>query len=292
MNVKIVMDAKELKKLISAISVITDETPIMFDQDGLRIETLDPSHVSMISAKIPERNMAEYSNDVFNCFAIDVRDLVKFCKNIKDGVAVITATADDEPDEWHNKWGNTCYKCFEKTLTNEIIENDVHYISCTNCGNKYQLEQKKHYDNIKMVVAVENGSRTEIVIEGYDYQYDYVKYPDLKQTGRVVMPKKELLSTLTNFSGYGDHATFSVDNGMFDISNDTGVRTIYSDADPIIDYVSGTAKSSFNLQYLKDFVKGVSSKNIELNLTEDAPISIRDTDIDLEYILAPRIERG
>lgn len=289
MFVKIVMDAKELKKFITAISVITEETPIMFDQDGLRIETLDPSHVSMLSAKIPKERMAEYLNDGYNCFSIDIRDLAKFCKNIKDGVAVITATADNKPDEWYNKWGNTCYKCFEKTLPNEIIEGGVHYISCTNCGNRYQLEQKKHYDNIKMVVAVENGSRTEITIKGEDYQYDRLKYPELKLTGRVVMPKKELSATLTNFSGYGDHANFIIDNGFFNITNDNGVRTIYSDADPIIDNVSGSANSSFNLQYFKDFVKGVSSKDVELNIGDDCPISIKDADLDIEYILAPRV---
>lgn len=290
MFVKIVMDAKTLKKFITAISAITEETPIMFDQDGLKIETLDPSHVSMISAKIPKMQMAEYQNDGFNCFAIEITDLAKFCKNIKGGVATITATADNKPDDWFNKWSTTCYKCFEKTLTNEIIENGVHYISCTNCGNKYQLEQKKHYANIKMVVSIENGSRTEISIEGHDYQYDYVKYPDLKQTGRVVMSKKELLSTVTNFNNYDDHATFIVSNGNFDISNAQNIRSIYSDADPLVNCISGSAKSGFNLSYFKDFLKGISSKDVELNLTEDAPISIKDTDLDIEYILAPRVE--
>jgi len=283
------MDAKELKKLISAVSVITEETPIIFDQDGLRIETLDPSHVSMLSAKIPKERMAEYINDGYNCFAIDIRDLTKFCKNIKDGVAVITATADDKPDEWYNKYGNTCYRCFEKTLPNEIIDGGVHYISCAKCGNKHQLEQKKHYDNIKMVVAVENGSRTEITIKGEDYQYDRLKHPELKLTGRVLMPKKELASTLTNFMGYGDHATFIISENMLFIQNDTEVKTIYSDADPIIDHISGSANSSFNLSYLKDFVKGVSSKDVELNIGDDCPISIKDAELDIEFILAPRV---
>ena len=291
MFVKVVMDAKELKKFISAISVIVEETPIMFDQDGLRIETLDPSHVSMISAKIPKGCMREYSNDGFNCFAIDIRDLAKFCKNVKGGVATITATADNKPDDWYNKWSNSCYKCFEKTLTNEIIENGVHYISCTNCGNKYQLEQKKHYDNIKMVVSVENGSRTEITIEGHDYIYPYVKYPELKPTGFVTIEKRELQSAIKNFKAYADHVKFTLKDSVLIMDNENGVKSIYAGDDEVVSYIDGNGVSSFNLTYLYDFVKGISSKYVKLEITEDAPISIKDAELDIEYILAPRIQR-
>lgn len=295
MFVKIVMDAKELKKFITAISAITEETPIMFDQDGLRIETLDPSHVSMISAKIPKMQMAEYQNDGFNCFVIEITDLAKFCKNLKGGVATITATADNKEDNWVTRY-TTCYNATESDLCGNkefdlIVENGVKYQECTKCKKRYPLELFKSYDNIKLVVSIENGSRTEISIEGHDYQYDYVKYPYLKQTGRVVMSKKELLSTVTNFNNYDDHATFIVSNGNFDISNAQNIRSIYSDADPLVNCISGSAKSGFNLSYFKDFLKGVSSKDVELNLTEDAPISIKDTDLDIEYILAPRITR-
>ncbi len=142
-----------------------------------------------------------------------------------------------------------------------------------------------------MVVAVENGSRTEITLKGTDYVESCVKRPDLKHTGRVLMPKKELTSTLTNFMGYGDHATFIISENMLFIQNDAEVKTIYSDADPIIDHISGSANSSFNLAYLKDFVKGVSSKDVELNIGDDCPISIKDAELDIEFILAPRVTK-
>jgi len=296
MFVKVVMDAKELKKFISAISVIVEETPIMFDQDGLRIETLDPSHVSMISAKIPKGCMREYSNDGFNCFAIDIRDLAKFAKNVKGGVAVITATADDKPDNWVTRYTS----CFNATVGdwcgnkefNYIEENGVKLQECTKCKKRYPLDLFKSYDNIKMVVSVENGSRTEITIEGHDYIYPYVKYPDLKPTGFVTIEKKELQSTIKNFKDYAEHVKFELKDSVLIIDNENGVKSIYAGDDEVVSYIDGNGVSSFNLNYLYDFVRGISSKYVKLEITEDAPISIRDAELDIEYILAPRVERN
>lgn len=295
MFVKIVMDAKELKKFITAISAITEETPIMFDQDGLRIETLDPSHVSMVSAKIPKMQMAEYQNDGFNCFAIDITDLAKFCKNIKGGVATITATADDKEDNWVTRY-TTCYNATESDLCGNkefdlIVENGVKYQECTKCKKRYPLELFKSYDNIKMVVSIENGSRTEITIEGHDYVESYVKYPELKPTGFVTIEKKELQSTLKNFKDYADHVKFNLKDSVLIIDNDNGIKSMYAGDDEVVHYIDGNGVSSFNLHYLYDFVRGISSKYVKLQITEDAPISIKDTDLDIEYILAPRITR-
>jgi DNA polymerase III sliding clamp (beta) subunit (PCNA family) len=299
MNVKVVMDAKELKKFINAISVIVEETPIMFDQDGLRIETLDPIHVSMISAKIPKGCMQEYSNDGFNCFALDIRDLAKFCKNIKGGVATITATADNKPDNWATKY-KSCFNFneTEKHLCgneefNFIGENGVKYQECTKCKKRYPLELFKCYDNIKLVLSVENGSRTEITVEGYDYKENYVKYPELKRTGFVTIDKRELQSAIKNFMGYGDYVKFNLKDSTLIMENDKNVRNIYCGDDvEVISYIDGNGVSSFYLNYLKDLVKGISSKYVKLELTDDAPISIKDAELDVEYILAPRVERN
>jgi len=297
MFVKVVMDAKELKKFISAISVIVEETPIMFDQDGLRIETLDPSHVSMISAKIPKGCMREYSNDGFNCFAIDIRDLAKFCKNVKGGVATITATADNKPDNWVTKY-KSCFNFneTEKHLCgneefNYIEENGVKFQECTKCKKRYPLDLFKTYDNIKMVVSVENGSRTEITIEGHDYTESYLKYPDLKPTGFVTIEKKELQSTIKNFKDYAEHVKFELKDSVLIMDNENGVKSIYAGDDEVVSYINGNGVSSFNLTYLYDFVRGISSKYVKLQITEDAPISIKDAELDIEYILAPRIQR-
>jgi len=81
-----VADAKLLKDMITAISILVDEATFKVDPEGLKLRAMDPSRVAMVDFEWPKTVFDEYS----------CAELTKMCINISELLKLLRRTAKDE----------------------------------------------------------------------------------------------------------------------------------------------------------------------------------------------------
>ncbi len=81
-----VADAKLLRDMITAISILVDEATFKVDPEGLKLRAMDPSRVAMVDFEWPKTVFNEYS----------CTELTKMCINISELLKLLRRTAKDE----------------------------------------------------------------------------------------------------------------------------------------------------------------------------------------------------
>lgn len=79
-------DAKLLRDMITAISILVDEATFKIDPEGLKLRAMDPSRVAMVDFEWPKTVFNEYS----------CTELTKMCINISEMLKLLRRTAKDE----------------------------------------------------------------------------------------------------------------------------------------------------------------------------------------------------
>ena len=55
-----IMDARLWKNLLSSISILVDEANFTADSSGLKLRSMDPSHVAMVDFELPSSTFKDY----------------------------------------------------------------------------------------------------------------------------------------------------------------------------------------------------------------------------------------
>jgi len=75
-----VSDAKLLKDMTTAISILVDEATFKIDTDGLKLRAMDPSRVAMIDFSWPKTIFEEYTCTELTKICINISELLKLLK--------------------------------------------------------------------------------------------------------------------------------------------------------------------------------------------------------------------
>ena len=82
-------DAKMLKDMMGAISILVDEATFDLTADGIKLRAMDPSRVAMVDFEWPKTVFDEYS----------CSDNAKMCINISELLKLLRRTGKDESVE-------------------------------------------------------------------------------------------------------------------------------------------------------------------------------------------------
>ena len=75
-----VADSKQLRDMITAISILVDEATFKLDPDGMKLRAMDPSRVAMIDFEWPKTIFEEYQADTPAKMRINITELLKLIK--------------------------------------------------------------------------------------------------------------------------------------------------------------------------------------------------------------------
>src|SRR5512139_2043569 len=75
-----VSDAKLLRDMATAISILVDEATFKIDPDGLKLRAMDPSRVAMIDFEWPKTIFEEYECTEPSKMCINITELLKLLK--------------------------------------------------------------------------------------------------------------------------------------------------------------------------------------------------------------------
>jgi proliferating cell nuclear antigen len=75
-----VSDAKLLRDMATAISILVDEATFKIDSDGLKLRAMDPSRVAMIDFEWPKSIFQEYVCTEPTKICLNISELLKLLK--------------------------------------------------------------------------------------------------------------------------------------------------------------------------------------------------------------------
>ncbi|MFO7966744.1 MAG: DNA polymerase sliding clamp [Archaeoglobaceae archaeon] len=125
------------------------------------------------------------------------------------------------------------------------------------------------------------------------------KVPNLDLASKIVMDAGDFKKSISTSDKISDRVIFRSDENGFYIEAEGDVDRItstYSEAE-LIEFNKAEAKSMYSIEYLKEFIKAVSSGDtLTLHLGNNYPVrlvfGLAGGKVEVEYILAPRIEEA
>jgi proliferating cell nuclear antigen len=157
-----------------------------------------------------------------------------------------------------------------------------------------ELDEEKN----KLNVIFENTGKRKFSLALLDLSASSVKVPDIEYPNVIMIKGDAFKEALKDADLFSDYVILKVDEEKFvvhakgDLNENEAI--FERDSSAIISLeVKEEAKSAFNLDYLKDMVKGVSSGDIiKIYLGNDMPVKIEYSlaGVNLTFLLAPRIE--
>jgi len=78
-------DARQWKNLVTAISTLIDEASFSFDDKGVRLRAMDPSHVAMVDFEWPKAVFDEYACDEPTKLCVNIGEMLKLLRRVSVG---------------------------------------------------------------------------------------------------------------------------------------------------------------------------------------------------------------
>ena len=75
-------DARQWKNLITAISTLIDEASFNFDENGMKLRAMDPSHVAMVDFEWPRTVFEEYVCDDPTKLCVNIGEMLKLLRRV------------------------------------------------------------------------------------------------------------------------------------------------------------------------------------------------------------------
>ena len=250
---KLKAEKKVAKLMLDAAEAASDEALFLFGKEGVEMRQMDPSQIAMVSFSIPKSKFVEYSIE-------GEKELMMF--SVKDVLKAVSKAGD--------------------TVGMEKV------------GNKLQIK------------SIGLGATTTFFASLIDTGANTLgKMPTLVPIVKIVLKTSDLkraISDVEDLSG-SSHIAFKFKDGNFRISGlgdkneavmdftQENKKTVIS-IDAPVDDKGKVAEIScvYPAQYLNDLLGAVSSENVRLELKTNAPLIIRDTELDICAFLAPRID--
>ncbi|AEF96534.1 DNA polymerase sliding clamp [Methanotorris igneus] len=189
----------------------------------------------------------------------------------------------------------------------EEYEADVHDIGVDLEAFKKIMNRAKAKDKLileldeeknKLNVIFKGAATRKFALALYDVSSSNLQVPDIEYPNEILIKAGPFVDALKDADLVNDHVTLKVEDGKFIVYAKGDLNeseTIFEeDSESIISMNIGeNAKSTFNLEYLRDMTKAASSSDIlKIYLGTDMPVKI-EYDVagaNLTFLLAPRIE--
>lgn len=250
---KLKAEKKVAKLMLDAAEAASDEALFLFGKDGVEMRQMDPSQIAMVSFSIPKSKFVEYSIE-------GEKELMMFC--VKDVLKAVSKASDTVGIE---KVGN---KLQIKSIG--LGATTTFFASLIDTGANTLGKLPTLVPIVKIVLKTSALKKAIADIE------------DLSGSSHLAMTFKE-----GNFQlrGHGDK-----NEAVMDFNKEDKKTVVSMDAP--VDEKGNAAEVHcvYPTKYLTDLLGAVSSENVRLELKTNAPLTIRDTELDIACWLAPRID--
>ncbi len=273
-------DAKFLKDMMGAISILVDEATFDLTPDGIKLRAMDPSRVAMVDFEWPKTVFDEYacSEEEWTC---------KKCGAVGKG----------KPPE-------KCPKCGEQSFDIKVLK------MCINISEMLKLLRRTGKDESVELSLDEKTGRLKIAIRGrytrtfnmptLEAMEEEVPTPKVSFNIRAKTTTEGLRQAIEDASLVSDHVRIEADNEKI-VMNATGdimgaTIEFKKGNDVLLDVeAKETSKATFSLSYLSEIVKAAvaTSEIVTLEFSTDMPIKMdfqQEKEGKLTFYLAPRIE--
>ena len=185
------------------------------------------------------------------------------------------------------------YKASESELGIDISKlNDV--LKLANPNDVVSINHNE--DKNKLILKVQNITRSMALVDTTGMVEP--KVPNLSLPVKVVISTKELTQGIKASEAVSDHISLSATPDGFELSSegDTDAVKLQLPKDLLEELkCKENVKSLFSLDYFSNMIKSASSSQaVTMNLGTDFPVKIEftiaDTNGEVNYLLAPRIE--
>lgn len=151
-------------------------------------------------------------------------------------------------------------------------------------------------------------NRIKLSFNGYEYAMALLdlntirkepKEPTLTLPGKVQVPSNDLNTAIKAMANVADKALISIRNESVFVEADDDINKVIKEFSGIeVTFISNVeSQSIFSIDYLKNMLRIASkAETLKLNLGDDMPLIIifelHQTNLEITYLLAPRIENG
>ena len=250
---KLKAEKKIAKLMLDAAEAANDESLFLFGKEGVEMRQMDPSQIAMVSFSIPKSKFAEYSIEgEKELMMFSVRDVLKAVSRASDTVGM-------------EKVGN---KLQIKSIG--LGATMTFFASLIDVGANTLNKLPTLVPIVKIVL---NTSALKKAIADIE---------DLSGSSHIAMSFTE-----GNFQlrGHGDK-----NEAVMDFNKEDKKTVVSMDAPTDDKGKIAEMKGVYPTEYLKDLLGAISSANVRLELKTNAPLIIRDTELDISAYLAPRID--
>ncbi len=156
-------------------------------------------------------------------------------------------------------------------------------------GGQLTLEKKENLLHIQM----DDRIRRNFVLSLIDIESEDKEMPSLEYSARIELKSQDLIDSVEDCIVVADACSFIVkeDKYIIEAKGLNSARTEFSSDEANINAES--CKARYSLEYLQKFIKAskLSEKTV-LNFANDHPLKmdVRTENIEISYILAPRVE--
>ncbi len=156
-------------------------------------------------------------------------------------------------------------------------------------GSSLIFERKENFLNIQIQDRVKRNFNLSLI----EIESDDKEMPNLEYSSKVEIDSVDLIASVEDCAVVADACSFIVKEGKFAIEAKglNSARTEFSGDEARIE--AENCKSKYSLEYLSKFAKGAKlSPKTTLRFADDHPLrmDIRTNEIELSFLLAPRVE--
>ena len=183
-----------LKDIAEVTGTVKDEVKFSFDEDGLTIRAVDPSHIAMIEMNIPKEEFVELKFSENTSYGVDLKKLKETLKMGK-GDEIVEMSLSDENNKLLIKFGSIkrVLPLIDENVLTDTKTPSLKYNSVVSVKSKVVLE------GIKAAGLVSRHATLSINPEGMDIiaseEIDQISYNIVKDAIQKISCDEKMEST-------------------------------------------------------------------------------------------------
>lgn len=245
-----------LKKLLDAIKDLVTDSNFDCGEDGITLQAMDSSHVSLVSMHIKSDGLAHYRCDSKLTLGINVASMTKILK-CADNDDICILNANDDSD-------NLSFT-FESAKSDKVSKFEMKLMDID--SERLTIPRQEHKATVKMPAN--------------EFQRICRDLSSIGESVKISVGKEGITFEASGESG----------SGFITLRQNTSVD---DEKDQVTIDVQEPVKLTFALRYLNFFTKATSlADSVTLSMNPDVPLEVEYVIGDLGYVryyLAPKIE--
>ena len=284
-----ITEGKIFKQIIDSIKDLVQDANMDCSNDGISIQSMDSSHVSLVSVHLNSNGLDHYRCDRAQNLGFNSANLSKIlkCANNED---IITLKADDAADN--------LTLLFESPKNARIADfgtfiHDFHLYYCS-----------QYLGSALMHLCTHDTYFILPELKLMDIDNEQLGIPDTPYKCTVEMNSGEFQRIIRDLQVLGETCTISVtkEGIRFSVSGDLGTGNILTRADGDVEkeedkvtiVMEEPVELNFALRYLNFFTKATAlSSRVVISMSPDVPVVVEYPIEDVGYVkyyLAPKID--